>query len=553
VRSWSKLLGNTVGAGADVRREAVLGNSLVLVGTGSGAVPDPTVMLPAQGAPGQQYFGRRKYYWATVATPYDAPMKPTGPGLVATATAWAALVLGLVLAALSLPIDDFWLSLASAHRIANGADLARAIDLTWIPTIPGAINPQWGAQLLLGAPGSAWGALAINGALIGAGLVLTLVRARRRAGPAAASIAMLLMMGALAPHLLARAQSFSIALLPLALLLLERRPAARWLPVAYGILMVAWANLHGAFVIGQMAAAAYFVAELIRRSRRAAQVQPGLLGTTLLVALVAPLANPAGLVLLAYAYGQPGLDVVRSISVEWQPAWPWVPVAAIFWAYLALIVAGRMARRGAIGLGQGLLATALGLFAVYSLRQIPWFLLATTPLLAADIEALLAARPRVAVGEVGGPLGGARAWALPAAAFVAVVLLQPMRVVLPEAIGRVTLNEPVAIGDVLVERLRAGSHERLLNEQVWGGYLAYRLGDRVETAMDGRLEIRSRETWVTYFALMHGDDDPAAELSASAVNWAALAPDRATLISKLGAAGWTVELRTADQVLLHRP
>ena len=30
---------------------------------GAGAVPDPRVMLPVQGASGQQYFGRRKYYW----------------------------------------------------------------------------------------------------------------------------------------------------------------------------------------------------------------------------------------------------------------------------------------------------------------------------------------------------------------------------------------------------------------------------------------------------------------------------------------------------------
>jgi hypothetical protein len=60
-RSWSKLLGKGVGAFADTRREAVLGKSLVLVGTGSGAVPDPAVMLPAEGASGQQYFGRRKY------------------------------------------------------------------------------------------------------------------------------------------------------------------------------------------------------------------------------------------------------------------------------------------------------------------------------------------------------------------------------------------------------------------------------------------------------------------------------------------------------------
>jgi hypothetical protein len=512
-------------------------------------------MLPAQGASGQQYFGRRKYYWEPQTSPYDAPMMPTGPRLVATATAWAALGLGVVLAAFSLPIDDFWLSLASARAIAGGADPAGAIDLSWLPTLPDAINPQWGAQLVLGAPGTAWGALAVNGALIAIGLLVTLVRARGRAGVVAVTVALLLVMGALSPHLLARAQSFSIALVPVALLLLERRPVPRWLPIAFGLLLMAWANLHGAFVIGQMAALAFFVGELVRWRTGTGPANPALMGLTALAALVAPLVNPAGLGLLAYAYGQPGLDVVRSISVEWQPAWPWIPVAAIFWAYLLMLVLARLVRRGGLDLGAGLLTIALALFAAYSIRQIPWFLLATAPLLASDVEALLGARPGLAraVGRIGGPLGGTRAAAYLAVAFVAVMALQPIRVTLPESIGRVTLNEPVAIADLLEEVLPTGDVARILNEQVWGGYLSYRLGDRVETAMDGRLEIRSRATWVEYFALMHGDGDPAAELSSRGVDWAALSPDRADLVGDLLRSGWTIELRQHDQVLLQRP
>ena len=512
-------------------------------------------MLPAEGASGQQYFGRRKYYWGHAGSPYDAAMMATSPRLVATATAWAALGLAVVLAAFSLPIDDFWLSLASAREIAAGADPARAIGLTWMPTIPGAINPQWGAQLVFGAPGSAWGALAVNGALIAVGLLVTLARARRRASAVAAVIAMLLMMGALSPHLLARAQSFSIAFLPVALLLLERRPAPRWLPIGFGILMVAWANLHGAFVIGQLAAAAVLVGELVRWRRGLEPAQPAVIGLTLLAALVAPLVNPAGLELLAYAYGQPGLDVIRSISVEWQPAWPWIPVATMFWAYLALLVAARLLRRGGAELGEGLLALALGLFAAYSIRQIPWFLLVTAPMLASDIDALFGVRPRFrrAVGEIRGPLGGQKAGAYLGVALMAVIVLQPIRVTLPESIGRVTLNEPVAVADLLEGSVAKGSHERVLNEQVWGGYLSYRLGDRIETAMDGRLEIRNRATWVSFFGLMHGDGDPAGELAAQHVAWAALSPEREKLVADLVAAGWTVELRRADQVLLHRP
>jgi hypothetical protein len=480
-------------------------------------------------------------------------VKPAGSRLVASATAWAALGLGLVLAAFSLPIDDFWLSLASARAIAGGADPGHAISLTWVPTIPGAINPQWGAQLILGAAGTTWWALVVNAALIAVGLVVTAMRTRRRAGAAATAIALLLMMGALAPHLLGRAQSFSIALLPLALLLLERRPAGRWLPLAYGLLLAIWANLHGAFVIGQLAALAAFAGELFRWRPRSRPTQIGVMGLTLGAALIAPLANPAGVALLAYAYGQPGLDVVRSISVEWQPAWPWIPVAAIFWAYLLLLVVARVARRGGVELGEGLLVIGLGLFAAYSIRQIPWFLLATAPLLAEDLDALFVARPRVgsAVGQVSGPLGDRRATTLLALAVAAVVVLQPIRPALPETIGRVTLNEPVEIADRLARVLPAGARQPILNEQVWGGYLSYRLGGQVQTAMDGRLEIRDRATWAWYFGLMHGDGDPAAELDARGVSWAALSPERESLVSKLLDAGWQIDLERPDGVLLH--
>lgn len=479
-------------------------------------------------------------------------MTPSGSRLVATATTWAALGLGTVLAALSLPIDDFWLSLASARQIAGGADPGQAIPLTWVPTIPGAINPQWGAQLILGLPGTTWGALAVNGGLIALGLIVTVARTRGRAGVAATAIAMLLMLGALAPHFLARAQSFSIALVPAALLLLERRPPARWLPIAYGILLAVWANLHGAFVIGQLAAAAAFAGELVRWRMGRQPVHPAIFGLTAIAALLAPLLNPAGVGLLAYAYGQPGLDLIRSISVEWQPAWPWVPVATAFWVYLALLVAGRVARWGGVAPGEGLLLIGLAVFAAYSLRQIPWLLLASAPLLASDIEALFAARPAVAraVGRVTGPLGDRRAVALLGATALLVLAFQPVRPALPESVGRVTLNEPVEIADRL-EALPLGSQIRVLNEQVWGGYLSYRLGDRIQTAMDGRLEIRDRATWAWYFGLMHGDGDPAAALGERDVSWAAISPEREVLLGKLLDAGWMIEVETTDALLLY--
>jgi hypothetical protein len=475
--------------------------------------------------------------------------------VVATAAAWSALLLGALVAALSLPIDDFWLSLASARAIAAGADPAHAIDLTWTPMLPDALNPQWGAQVLLGLPGSVGGALLINSALIAGGLGLAVVRIRRRVGSAAAAIAMLAVIAVLAPHLLARAQSFSVLLLPAGLLLLDRRPAPAWQPLAYGVLVAVWANLHGGFVIGQAAAGAALVTELFAQRRHEPDARPLTSALTLVVALAAPLLNPAGPALIAYAYAQPGLDLVRSISVEWQPSWPWIPVAALFWIYAALVATAAWVRRRAIAPGELLLVVTLGLLAASGIRLIPWFVLASAPLLGEGVErALRATRgPGRVIGEIRGPLGGPRAAAWVAGIALFAVLAQPIRPALPDGIGRVTSDAPVEMADLLEERLAPGAVARVLNEQVWGGYLAYRLGDRLQTAMDGRLEIRDRATWVAYFSLMSGRDDAAATLAAADVRWAAVGDRREALTASLLAAGWRIELDAPDGLLLHRP
>jgi len=472
------------------------------------------------------------------------------PVPVAGLAAGTALAIGFAVVAFSLPIDDFWLTLASGREIAAGADVARAIPLSWTPSVDGALNPQWGAQVLLGLPGWLPWALLLNAALIATGLLLTLERARRRAAPAAVAIAMLLGIAVLAPHLLARAQSFSIALFPAALLLLERGRGRLWLPLAYGALMAVWANLHGAFVIGQLAAAAAFAGALLER-------RPGmlLLALTFLVALVAPMLNPVGPALIVYAVNQPASDLIRLISVEWQPARPWIPVATPFWLLLVLVLAGRIARRGGARIGELLLLGVLAPLAIGGIRHIPWFVLAAVPLVADDVGAALAARPRLAraVGTLPGAFTGRRgAWLIGALAAAAVVV-QLARPALPQGIGRLYPDEPVALVDRLAAELAPGSRTPVLNEQTWGGYLAYRLGARVSTAMDGRIEIRSRATWQAHFDLMHGDADPAAALADAGVDWALVGLDRTELVTALLSAGWLEVARDDQGVLLRDP
>jgi hypothetical protein len=71
--------------------------------------------------------------------------------------------------------------------------------------------------------------------------------------------------------------------------------------------------------------------------------------------------------------------------------------------------------------------------------------------------------------------------------------------------------------------------------------------------MDGRLEIRDRETWVSYFALLHGDGDPGATLAKEGVTWVAVRQNRGDLIYKLRRSGWQVALTAPEGLLLSAP
>lgn len=461
--------------------------------------------------------------------------------------AWSAVGVAVLVTTWSLPIDDFWLTLASGRAIAQGANPAVALPFSWTETAQDALNPQWGAQVILGGHGSLALALALNAALIAGALLLTVVRASTRASGIAVATAMLLVLAALSPHLLARAQSFSLTLFSAALLLLEWRAARRWLPIAYAVLMVLWANLHGAFVIGQVVALLFAADAVIRRVDRMPLV------ATAIVALVAPILNPAGLDLIAYAYTQPAIEVVRAISVEWQPSWPWVPLTLPFWFVVALIVVGRVRGGPHVSLVEAATLLALGLLAASSIRHTPWFLLAAAPLLAADISRVRDRSRGIARALPDLPPGlrnGKRR-----AVFGALVLLaigvQLIRPSMPPGIARLTPDEPAVIVDTLSDMTAPG--DRILNEQVWGGYLAYRLWPEVETAMDGRLEIRTRDTWAEYFALMQGRLDAPSVLAADGVGWALIAEDRQALIRQLIGAGWIEVEREPGRVLLSGP
>ncbi|MEW5991514.1 MAG: hypothetical protein AB1736_09260, partial [Chloroflexota bacterium] len=276
----------------------------------------------------------------------DRLARPTLPEL------WMFLAIALpTLAALlaPLPTVDLAYQLRAGEDILAGRGIP-AID-TWTFTAAGAtwLDQQWGAQAILAAVFGAtgWSGLAIlRAALVGLTFGLVLVAIRRRGRGLNPRLAAWLTLAAFivaVPALALRPQLLALACFAATLTLLAgrgRQPVATWL---VALVTVAWANLHGSFVLGPLIVGLAALEDIVAREARASR-------TVLLAAATtaATLVTPFGLDAWRYAIGLAADSEVRSRVSEWQPTLLTSVPGLLFWASVAgvAIFVAVLVRRG---------------------------------------------------------------------------------------------------------------------------------------------------------------------------------------------------------------
>ncbi|MEO7230627.1 MAG: hypothetical protein ABIZ30_08560, partial [Candidatus Limnocylindrales bacterium] len=171
---------------------------------------------------------------------------------------WTFLAVALpVLAALiaTLPTVDLAYQLRAGAEILDGQGIPSSD--TWTFTAAGLpwLDQQWGAQVALAAvfQATGWTGLAIiRAALVGliSGLVLIAIRGRAPGiRPRTAALLTLLAFVVTAPALALRPQLLGMALFAATLVIASRRvshPRLAWL---FPVIAVAWANIHGSFIL----------------------------------------------------------------------------------------------------------------------------------------------------------------------------------------------------------------------------------------------------------------------------------------------------------------
>ena len=117
------------------------------------------------------------------------------------------------------------------------------------------------------------------------------------------------------------------------------------------VLMLAWVNLHGAFMLGIALLATFITCEWgngwlfpVRHSR---STQPlGLLCTVMLATIAATLLNPQGLRILLYPFETVAMEASKGLIAEWQSpdfhqTLPRISLAGIFGWFIAAVYARR--------------------------------------------------------------------------------------------------------------------------------------------------------------------------------------------------------------------
>ncbi len=289
-----------------------------------------------------------------------------------------------------------------------------------------------------------------------------------------------------------RPQAFSLVLYAALLALLERLrrapPAGRrglLTAAAVPLVMLVWANVHGAHLLGQATILLFLATEGVASLSRLPGAAPPAARRRLLA---------AGLLGLAFSLLNPNtyhaVEYLRAsapnplfVNIEYQStlfAFTRLNLyrIAVFWALLLLALWGAVARRREPDLAMFALLAGLGGVAFFKSRYVPFFVVAAVPAVASWLSG-----------------AGALKWSRPVVVFLAAASAAHFgwadrsALIEPGSGVWVDRNLPEKEADFII---RQGLGGNLYNNPNWGGYLIWRLGPQRKVFSDGRsLEPRS--------------------------------------------------------------
>jgi hypothetical protein len=293
-------------------------------------------------------------------------------------------------------------------------------------------------------------------------------------------------------HWLARPHIFTFLFMAIWTRLLEDEAAARKQQslFVFPLLMLIWANTHGAFIAGFVVWGAYFVEALLmyvlHRERREYVMRLAMIGA---ISFAVTFINPSGYQLWVTSVGYIRNSYLVSHTVEYM-----APNFQVFsmWPFLFMLAYYLFSLHGRarIQLREAFLLTGWMIMAVFSMRNIPLFAIITLPFLAGLIQEQMQGfnwlkKQNMFIQQIESQLKG-MLW--PILLVMAVLFAYQKNIALDITREGNHFNSrvfPVEATDWLKTNPQQGN---LFNSFIWGGYILYETWPEQRVFIDGQTD-----------------------------------------------------------------
>jgi len=365
------------------------------------------------------------------------------------------------------------------------------------------------------------GAVLITGLIIAVSFVLVFRESVGRSSSIVVSLAMTILAAAAASlHWLARPHVFTFLYLAIWVSLHERIRCGKRTPLwIFGLVMLLWANTHGAFISGFVIWGAYLGGELLEAWQMkhwpADRIRTWLVIGALSFAVT--FINPAGVHLWETSFGFIGNRYLVSHTHEYLPpyfhdsgTWPFLIMLTLMIFVLGL-------KKGRLPFTHVLLLTGWSAMALYSARNIPLFAIVVTPILSVMVADVLSEvkgwqKIEANILQTDQKLKGGL-W-IGVGILLLIVFLSTS---VMQFYNRHDASVfPVAAVDWLEENLPEGN---IFNHFPWGGYLLYRQWPDTLVFIDGQTDFYGEALTREYEMVITLDDSWEQILDKYQVDW----------------------------------
>lgn len=318
---------------------------------------------------------------------------------------------------------------------------------------------------------------------------------KRGAGIIASTIAILLGLTSFSPMILARPQLASYAFVVVYLVLLfaySENPEAQrrkllWLP----LIMLFWVNMHGGFITGFTIIGAYMLRPFLQKNWR--EFFPLLLAAIASVAIV--FINPQGLGIIDAVINTIGGRLTNYIH-EWE-----TPTDINYIIYLVAFTLVFFATFKHHSIADKFLCALWLFMGCSAARNMPIFMLVSTPVMASGIHYLIMQKPKFRAREkdFNNDLSLSKVSYVTAAAMVLLPLL--LMTFKPTGFAP-EKNENYAeeeVGYILATMPEA----RVFNHYDYGGYMIYQSEGKLKTFIDGRADTAFSDEVIDDYVKFH--------------------------------------------------